>query len=261
MLKFEPYPITINGSKKDDEIRAKFRAKFEKGEIDELKMLEEIRLAKPNQWDYVADTSPAAIHYEGRVKALLSYIRANKLGHCLLEMLRIGGTQPIWIIPYDSDQIENQGDGNANVTWAPGEYIGGNTAVRLCYSFEMFTYDSFGKLPGARADEVLFHEMVHAYRYANPSVKRKQDVTLPGYADHEEFLAHQLANVYRSMGGAKKFNLDYTTKKIASAAECEAALKSSKPLLDALDLFLSSDPLTKRVAKMTTLYNLSLIHI
>jgi hypothetical protein len=255
MLKFEPYPITINGSKKDDEIRAGIRARFDKGEINELKMFEELRLAKPNKWDYVADTSPAAIHYEGRVKALLSYIRANKLGHSLLEMLRTGGILPIWIIPYDSDQVEYQGDGNANVTWAPGEYVGGTKAVRLAYSFEMFTYASFGKLPGARADEVLFHEMVHAYRYATPSVTMKQDVSLPGYADHEEFLAHQLANVYRSMAGAKKFNLDYSTKKVTSAAECEAALRSSKVLLDALDLFLASDPLTKRVAKMTTLYN------
>ncbi len=254
MLKFDPYPITINGSRKDDEIRAKVRARFDKGEITEVQKIEELVRLQPNKWDYVADPSPAAVHYEGRVRAILSYIRANTLGHCLLDMLRIGGSLPIWIIPYDSDQIEMQGDGNANVTWAPYDYVG-MRAVRVAYSFDMFTYDSWGKEPGSRPDEVLFHEMVHAYRHANPKVKMKQDVTLPGYDDHEEFLAHQLANVYRSMAGAKKFNLDYKKKKVTTAAECEAALRSSNQLMDALKLFLDSDPLTKRVAKMKTLYN------
>lgn len=254
MLKFDPYPITINGSRKDDEIRAKVRARFDKGEINEIQKIEELSRLKPNKWDYVADPSPAAVHYEGRVRALLSYIKANTLGHCLLEMLRIGGTLPIWIIPFDSDQIEFQGDGNANVTWAPHEYVG-TRAVRVAYSFDMFTYAAWGKEPGSRADEVLFHEMVHAYRYANPSVTMKQDVVLPGYADHEEFLAHQMANVYRSMGGAKKFNLDYKTKKVTTAADCEAALRASNQLIAALELFLGSDPLTKAVAKMKTLYN------
>jgi hypothetical protein len=51
------------------------------------------------------------------------------------------------------------------------------------------------------------------------------------------------------------FNLDYEKKKVTTAAECEAALRSSKQLMDALELFLGSDPLTKVVAKMTTLYN------
>ena len=254
MLKFDPYPITINGSRKDDAIRATVRARFDKGEITESQKIEELNRLQPNKWDYIADSSPQAVHYEGRVRALLSYIRANTLGHCLLTLLRTGGSLPIWVIPYDSDQIEFLGDGNANVTWAPQAYVG-MRAVRVAYSFDMFIYASWGKELGSRADEVLFHEMVHAYRHANPKVRMKQEVTLPGYADHEEFLAHQMSNVYRSTRGAKKFNLDYKKKAVATAAECEAALKSSNLLMDALALFLDSDPLTKAVARMKTLYN------
>ena len=254
MIKFEPYPITINGSKKDDAIRAEVAARFAKGEITESQKIEELVRLQPNKWDYIADSSPAAIHYEGRVRALLSYIRANTLGRCLLDILRTGGTLPIWIIPYDSDQVEFSGDGNANVTWAPYAYVG-TRAVRVAYSFGMFTYAAWGKEPGSRADEVLFHEMVHAYRFANPKVKSRNYNSLPGYGDHEEFLAHQLSNVYRSMQGAKKFNLDYKKKKVTTAAECEAALRSSNQLMDALKVFLESDPLTKAVAKMETLYN------
>lgn len=254
MLKFDPYPITINGSRKDDEIRAKINARFEKGEITEIQKIEETVKAQPNQWDYKPDSSPQAMHYEGRIKALLSYIKARTLGRCLLDMLSIKGTLPIWIIPYDSDQIEMQGAGNANVTWAPEVYVG-TKAVRVAYSFEFFVYSDFGKLPGSRPDEVLFHEMVHAYRYANPSVKTRYTSALPGYDDHEEFLAHQMANVYRSLQGAKKFNLDYKKKKVTDAAECEAALRSSRQLIDALKLFLDNDPFTKAVAKLKTLYN------
>jgi hypothetical protein len=254
MIKFDPYPITINGSKKDDAVRATVEARFAKGEITESKKIEELVRLKPNKWDYIADSSPAAAHYEGRIRALLSYIGATTIGRCLLDTLRTKGTLPIWIIPYDSALVESMGAGNANVTWAPQEYVG-TRAVRVAYSFDFFIYSSWGKMPGSRADEVLFHEMVHAYRYASPLIKKRNNDALPGYEDHEEFLAHQLSNVYRSMQGAKKFNLDYKQKKVTTAAECEAALRSSKPLMDALALFLGSDPLTRAVANMKTLYN------
>jgi hypothetical protein len=254
MIKFDPYPITINGSKMDDAIRGMLAARVDKGEITETQKIEaEVRL-NPNKWDYIADPSPWAVHYEKRISALLSFIGANQVGRCLLNMLRTRGTFPIWIIPYDSAQVEFGGAGNANVTWAPEEYVG-TKAVRLAYSPEFFTYDSWGKMPGSRADEVLFHEMVHVYRYANPSIKKRISDSLPGYTDHEEFLAHQLSNVYRSTRGARKFNLDYKEKKVATAAECEAALRSSKPLLDALAVFLGTDPLARAVAKQKTLYN------
>src|SRR5687767_3684257 len=139
MIKFDPYPITINGSKKDEEIRATVEARFAKGEITESQKIEELVRLAPNKWDYVADPSPAAVHYEGRVRALLSYIRANTIGQCLLNILRTGGTLPIWIIPYDSAQVESSGAGNANVTWAPEVYVG-TKAVRVAYSFDFFTY-------------------------------------------------------------------------------------------------------------------------
>lgn len=254
MIKLAPYPITINGSKKDEAIRDKVRARFESGEITEIQMIEELVRQAPNQYDYVADPSPAAAHYETRIRALLGYIKANQVGRCLLQILTTGGTLPIWIVPYDSEQVESMGAGNANVTWAPEVYVG-TRAVRLAYSFEFFTYASWGKMPGSRADEVLFHELVHAYRYANPSIKARNLAALPGYDDHEEFLAHQLANVYRSVQGARKFNLDYKTKRVTTAAECEQALRSSTPLMNALALFLANDPLTKAVAKIKTLYN------
>ena len=254
MIKFTPYPITINGSKKDEEVRAKLEARFAKCEIDEIQKITELVKAQPNQWDYKPDSSPQAAHYEGRIKALLSYIKARTLGRCLLDMLSARGTLPIWIIPYDSDQVTMQGAGNANVTWAPEVYVG-TKAVRVAYSFDFFIYSAWGKLPGSRADEVLFHEMVHAYRFASPSVKMRYNNALPGYEDHEEFLAHHMTNVYRSLQGAKKFNLDYKQKKVATAAECEAALRSSKPLMDALKLFLDNDPFTQRVAQLKTLFN------
>jgi hypothetical protein len=254
MLKYDPYPITINGSRKDEEIRADLAKKLEKGEITENQKIEQKIKLKPNKWDYVADPSPWAAAYEKRVSGHLAFINGNTLGRCVLNTLRAKGTYPIWIIPYDSEMIETQGEGNANVTWAPEEYVG-TKAVRLAYSPEHFSYDHWGQMPGSRADEVLFHELVHVYRYASPSIKNRISDALPGYTDHEEFLAHQLSNVYRSFRGARKFNLDYADKEIASAAECEKALRSSKPLMDALALFLRIDPLAKEVAKLKTLYN------
>lgn len=255
MHMFEPYPITISGSKKDEAVRTPVVARFRKGEITEDQMDDELRRLDPNKWDYIADPSPEAAHYEGRVKGLLSYIRSNTLGRCVLDILRAEGSRPIWIVPYDSEDIRWFGDGNAKVGMVPDSYINKH-AVRLAYSFDMFTYATeWGKEPGSRADEVLFHELVHAYRFANRSVHVRYSPALPGYDDHEEFLAHQMSNVYRSMWGARKFLIDYKKKALGTAAQCEAALRSSKPLMDVLASFLGNDPLSKRVAKMKTLYN------
>jgi hypothetical protein len=106
-----------------------------------------------------------------------------------------------------------------------------------------------------RADEVLFHEMVHAYRYASYAIPTLNNDPLPDNQDHEEFLANQLTNVYRSMKGARKFNRDYMTKQLASAAECEKALWQRKELLDGLDFFLKFDPMVAASAKLKTEYN------
>lgn len=255
MLMFEPYPITINGSKKDEVVRAPVVARFKKGEITESQMDDELRRLDANKWDFVADTSPQAVHYEGRVKGLLSYVKSNTLGRCVLDILRTEGSRPVWIVPYDSQDIRWFGDGNAKVGRAPWPYVKKH-AVLMKYSFDMFTYTTeWGKDPGSRADEVLFHELVHVCRFANPSVQVKYTPSLPGYEDHEEFLAHQMSNVYRSMRGAKKFLVDYKKKALGTAAECEAALRSSKPLMDVLADFLRNDPLSKRVAKLKTPYN------
>lgn len=257
MLSFDPYPITINGSMKDEAARAPVLERFKKGEITEEQKDDELNKLDANKWDYVVDTSPAAVRYEGHVKGLLSYIKANPIGRTVFECLRNSGCQPIWIIPYDSQDIEWYGDGNAKVGRVPWTYLKKN-AVRLMYTFDMFTYTTeWGKMPGSRADEVLFHEMVHAYRYAHPKVHVKVSLALPGYTDTEEFLAHQMTNVYRSLWGAKKFNLDYKARTLTTAAACEAALRSGKGLLDAMAVFLRDDPLSQSVAKLKpkTLYN------
>ena len=255
MLMFEPYPITINGSRKDEAVRAPVVARFNRGEISEDQKDDELRRLDPNKWDYVADSSPQAVHYEGRVKGLLSYVRSNTLGQCVLDMLRSKGSRPVWIVPYDSQDIREFGDGNARVGRVPWPYVRKH-AVLLKYSFDMFTYATkWGKDPGSRADEVLLHELVHVYRFANPSIQVRFTPSLPGYEDHEEFLAHQMSNVYRSMWGAKKFLIDYRKKALGTAAQCEAALRSSRQLMDVLGSFLADDPLSRRVATLTTLYN------
>lgn len=256
MIQFDPYPITINGSKMDDAFREMLAAQVAKGKMTEVEAIEAKSRMNLNKFDYLPDPSPWAAAYEKRISGLLAYIVANKAGRCLLNTLRAKGTLTVWIIPYDSDQVEYGGIDNANVNWAPEAYVG-KKAVRLAFSPDTWTYHFHGKMPGSRADEVLFHEMVHAYRFARTDIKERiYKGSLPGhYTDHEEFLADQLSNVYRSTRGAKKFTLDYKKKKLGTAAQCEAAIRSSKELLDALALFLSIDPLSKAIAKLETHYN------
>ncbi|MGH8516839.1 MAG: hypothetical protein ACREUE_05215 [Panacagrimonas sp.] len=257
MITFSPYPITINGSTKDERIRADVKRRLEARNLSEPERIGEeikelIRL-QPNDWDYVAENTPQARHYEERVRSFLNEIRRNEVGRCVLDFCM--GADPIWIIPFDSAQIENAGGSfDANVTRSHKSF-GGKQAVRVAYTPGHWTFAADGKLPGARADEVLFHEMVHAYRFASPRVPARNYDELPHNTDHEEFLAHQAANVYRSLKGARVFNIHYKGKQLASAAECEKGLKSIPGLLEALEGFLRTDPLSKAIARIRTLYN------
>jgi hypothetical protein len=157
---------------------------------------------------------------------------------------------PVWIIPYDSLAQTSFGACNAITSQMSSRLSDG---VRILYSPETWAYSACGRLPGYRADETLFHEMVHASRLARFGFEGGNHEPLRDNKDHEEFLAVQMSNVYRSEGDAKTFNHAYMTSKLGTQAEVERTL-SSPDFVKALEYF-SGDPFVAAVAKIKTAFN------
>jgi hypothetical protein len=67
-------------------------------------------------------------------------------------------------------------------------------------------------LPGQVADEVLFHELIHAARTMRGVVR--QAFINQDYDDYEEYLAITLANIYLSEKGQVVFRADHYTARL-----------------------------------------------
>ncbi len=245
MRQFAPYPIYISGAAFDQDFRA-FVERISPWLSDETKKW-------LNRWSYrlmdhakARDERPAALAYEHQVQMVLAEINGTQVGRTLLKCLP--PEVPIWILRYDEQQ------GGAAVT---GQMSSDHTkGVRIMqYSAEMWLGGADGRVyPGFRSDEVMFHEMVHAYRFARFGFDGMNHDPLRDNDDHEEFLATQLGNVYRSGKKAQKFRHNYMTGKLGAKADVEHILQSYEPFLRAIEDFLS-DPMVAQMARIQTDFN------
>lgn len=149
--------------------------------------------------------------FERTVLELLGEINKNRVGRILLEAIdryRPTFTRYIRIRP-DTGELafakpvspagaSPQGhpikvDGAA----ASGTGTGSSTDVL----FNPGAFSIAGSEDTFRPDDVLFHELVHAYRYLVGRLK--PDQRSDGFDDDEEFLAIMLTNIYTSDAGRK----------------------------------------------------------
>lgn len=176
-----------------------------------------------------------AHHYEGGILKLLRFVGMNPAGRILLENIANRQRGKVWIVPYRGEAGRQNAltiawDGqagtrageflrgtNGHVTLSgqpalPSIGTGAGSGVPLRYSIGVFSHNRHG---GFHADEVLFHELTHAYRYL-----RGHDEALPVngmYPNLEEFWATVLTNIYISakgaslpLRGAYNFDIDLT---------------------------------------------------
>lgn len=253
MRSFPPYPIMINGSYRGEALRSRIESTRAAHRFDEMRQL----IGEAEKLAYQEDRSPNSQWYEKRVSALLAYIRHTTTGRTLLAGLP--RETRIWIIPVDSNAAHNKGTfGFADTSLMSGGLTEG---VRIKFSPETWAYTAYGQLPNSRPDEVLFHELVHAYRFTKRNLPAPKQVILndggnapPNGTSPEEFLATQMTNVYVSGKGGHVFTIDYDTSELGDQAAAEDTLRSFKPYLETLAAF-ASDPLAKTVAKINTGYN------
>jgi hypothetical protein len=93
------------------------------------------------------------------------------------------------------DKVAEGGGSDAQVYFTPSEWGGGESACS-------------GPGTGAPADEVLFHEMVHALRDMQ-GLSNPVPTVNTSYLNEEEFLAIVVTNVYISAKGGTKFRANH----------------------------------------------------
>ncbi|TXL73043.1 hypothetical protein FHP25_22885 [Vineibacter terrae] len=253
MRTFPPYPITINGSYLGEALRPQIEAARNAHRFEEMRRL----LGEMDKRAYQEDKSPNSQWYEKRVSALLAFIRHTVTGRTLLDGLP---REPhLWIIPVDSQAAHNK----KTFAFADTNPRSGGLkqGVRIKFSPETWAYSAYGQLPNSRPDEVLFHELVHAYRFAKKGLPAPRQAILsdggtaaPNGTSPEEFLATQMANIYISEKGGHVFTIDYDTSQLGDQAAAEDTLRSFKPYLETLAAF-AKDPVAQAVAKIGTSYN------
>lgn len=202
--------------------------------------------------------------YESDVETQLKAIHKNLVGKLLLELIDAESTKHIRIVPYTggdcnasarpakpSDGAPRRPGGKLYAGNPDGAYVdpktgklvpttrddlatytgtgrGSNTTVK--YSPDTYVKSAcYGGLYGSQADEALFHELVHGYRYLrgmyNPIPTHEK---LWGYWNEEEWLAILITNIYIS---AKNGNNKNLRKDHASHEELQAPLNMSDGFL------------------------------
>src|SRR5581483_5870048 len=198
--------------------------------------------------------SQAAKKYEERVRVAVNAIQRTHTGRALLGtfVAAAKNDQAVWIMPYHLD--DDYCNARTGAFLSKGRETGREDfeGVKIQYSPDHFEVDQCGWYPGMTAEQVLFHEMVHASRDLHDPAY--DDTPLDLMDDYEEFLAVLITNMFRSELGAKKFHRDYVYKLLVEQREAEVYLSSKRQYIDALGSLLD-DQLVTAVTKVNTAYN------
>jgi hypothetical protein len=124
-----------------------------------------------------------AFEYEATILGMLHAFEATRAGHALLNAFRFYRRE-VLIYPYDGNsgtcnatEAEDWGMFRTKISFSPRDWIGASA----CHSLGA----------GSRANEVLYHEMVHAMRSNAKTMGHLSDAG-------EETVAVMLSNVYSS---------------------------------------------------------------
>jgi Effector protein len=202
-----------------------------------------------------AARSSAAKVYEERVRIAVNAVMRSQCGKALLGTFRapLYKDTSLWIMPFTgpAEVCNSQtgpfysADPETGKKWT---YEG----ARIQYSPDRWAMDQCGWYPGQRAEEVLFHEMVHASRNMNNPAYDSTDLGLMG--DYEEFLAVLITNMFRTELGATKIHRDYIYKLLVDQREAELFLSSRRAYIAALKTLLD-DSLVTAVTGIDTPFN------
>jgi len=192
--------------------------------------------------------SSAAKAYEQQVYDALVLVSANQLGSLVLDSLNDATTY--WILPLDV--IEKTACGNCGAFTFPGtpKQRGGE---RIYFTPREWHRDIKMRYS---ADDILFHELVHAYRdgeigYAHTNSRHLNKEMLPDYPNMEEFLALQMQNTYLAFRRMSVFYHSYLRPQGISKEDAYKVFANDRGILATFRYFVENEPLASEVMELT----------
>lgn len=174
--------------------------------------------------------------YEDEIAKLLDGILKTRIGSLLIRSMK--KSVKVWIVypGMDLDAIAATTPGIL-----PAASGGG---VRLY--FWPFNWTRSDRL---NPDDVLFHELVHAYRAGWKDTKGMNHRPMTQYKTAEEFLAIHLQNVFLHETGMTKFYLSHIYNSVVSVDEVYQNIANGLDTMQVLAYFIYNEPLAREVAK------------
>jgi hypothetical protein len=195
-------------------------------------------------YEIMEDKTPnrQARDYEDRVYQLLRLIKSTRPGQLLLDSLN--RSHNYWVVPKHNFGVECY----CMAVTFPGPPKGGG-GIRVYISPEQLgmVQDRF-----LGADDILFHELVHAYRIGKVGWGGQNKQPMRDYKDAEEFFALHMQNVYLGYRGGHRFYRDFYSLRSVSKGTAYEYFTSDVEVLMAFKYYLTKDPvLAPAVASWT----------
>jgi len=241
MIKFDSYPIYVNHPGRWEIVRQQQLDYFTAR--GDYKMISWLDYTGKRLYEITEDKvpGPEAVLFERAVIKLLRTIGATKIGKLLFDSL--DPLQKYWIVPLDYlDDAECK-------CWAytfPGtpKERGG---IRIYFNP---TDSNSAEKKWISLDDVLFHELVHAYRMGRVGyhvVNAAKSMNADGNA--EEFLALHMQNVYLANRGSSRFYRTYKSQQWVSKNSAYQSLAGDAEALMAFRHFVDKEPLCTTVSR------------
>jgi hypothetical protein len=241
-FQFKPYPIYVVYSKYNQLEREYDAAAFRRaGDYEGEKLARNVGITTPDTPYPV--TVAEAQRYEDNIRLLLRRIQTTAIGKIFFPILK----NDVWVVPKTSDHTNG---GCYCAITLPLDYDTKNLnyVAGRGDSFIWFNPDS------AFQDDTLFHEFIHAYRFGAGTFKQRMMAN--NEYNTEEFLAHVMQNIYRSLKGLPLL-FTYSTGTVkhhpsehGRTGSIYQHFLTNAEFIMVLKHFLDNDDLTKLVAKM-----------
>ncbi len=196
------------------------------------------------EWQIIEDLRPKyeveIRRYENVIKQLLTKIAGTAIGKILLNSLN--QNEMIWIVPFfdvhylaKTDRFTTEQGGGIRILYNPDDF-------KSVYVNPKFSYNA--------KDEILFHELVHASRFSNGNTSGANFSERNLDTSEEEFIATQLANIYQSSKGKRRYYGMSHDGGYGSKEEIYKLMAQNNQIVRIIKKLLVTEPLAKAAATL-----------